>query len=76
VLLLLGAPAGEELSDCLLYLTRLADVCGVDLGAAVAAKLQVVVLPTIVINCRAGSSGALLHACFDVLLVCEPHLLL
>eukprot|EP00891_Asterochloris_glomerata_P001728 jgi/Astpho2/1728/Aster-04151 len=27
--------AGEEMSDVLLYLTRLADVCGIDLGAAV-----------------------------------------
>ena len=31
---------GEELSDCLLYLIRLADVCGVDLGAAATSKIQ------------------------------------
>jgi hypothetical protein len=30
---------GEELSDVLLYLLRLADACGVDLGAAAQAKL-------------------------------------
>ncbi len=32
---------GQELSDCLLYLVRLADVCHVDLGAACLAKIQV-----------------------------------
>eukprot|EP00899_Mesostigma_viride_P001860 jgi/Mesvir1/11675/Mv00069-RA.1 len=31
---------GEELSDVLLYLVRLADVCGVDLDTAVMRKLQ------------------------------------
>ncbi|GFY81495.1 hypothetical protein Acr_01g0013040 [Actinidia rufa] len=31
---------GEELSDVLLYLIRLADVCGVDLGKAALAKLE------------------------------------
>lgn len=31
---------GEELSDVLLYLIRLSDVCGVDLGEAVMAKIQ------------------------------------
>jgi dCTP diphosphatase len=30
---------GEELSDVLLYLVRLADICDVDLGAAVMAKM-------------------------------------
>jgi len=30
---------GQELSDVLLYLVRLADVCGVDLGAAVQQKM-------------------------------------
>lgn len=30
----------EELSDVLLYLVRLADICGIDLGAAVLEKLQ------------------------------------
>ena len=33
------AHVGEELSDCLLYLVRLADRCGVDLAAAVQAKI-------------------------------------
>lgn len=31
---------GEELSDVLLYLVRLATVCGVDLPAAAASKLE------------------------------------
>lgn len=31
---------GDELADVLLYLVRLADVAGVDLGAAAAAKLD------------------------------------
>lgn len=31
---------GEEMSDVLLYLVRLADRCGVDLGAAVADKMD------------------------------------
>ena len=30
---------GEELSDVLLYLVRLADICGIDLGDAVAKKI-------------------------------------
>lgn len=30
---------GEELSDCLLYLVRLSDKCGIDLPAAASAKL-------------------------------------
>ena len=33
------AHVGQELSDVLLYLLRLADVCGVDLGRAALAKL-------------------------------------
>ncbi len=31
---------GEEMSDVLLYLVRLADRCGVDLAAAVTAKMD------------------------------------
>jgi hypothetical protein len=34
------AHVGQELSDVLLYLIRLADVAGVDLGAAVRDKLE------------------------------------
>lgn len=30
---------GEELSDVLLYLIRLADICGIDLGDAAAKKI-------------------------------------
>jgi len=36
---LLNARLGEELSDVLIYLVRLADVCGVDLPSAVVAKM-------------------------------------
>ncbi|CAA3017511.1 dCTP pyrophosphatase 1-like [Olea europaea subsp. europaea] len=35
---------GEELSDVLLYLIRLSDMCGVDLGQAALRKLQLNVL--------------------------------
>jgi len=35
-----AAAAGEEMSDVLLYLVRLADRCGVDLGAAVLRKVR------------------------------------
>ncbi|XP_052187035.1 uncharacterized protein LOC127797887 [Diospyros lotus] len=31
---------GEELSDVLLYLVRLADICGIDLGAAALRKVE------------------------------------
>ncbi|CAI0559739.1 unnamed protein product, partial [Linum tenue] len=31
---------GEELSDVLLYLVRLSDICGIDLGKAALRKLQ------------------------------------
>ena len=31
---------GEELSDVLLYLVRLADICGVDLGEAALRKMK------------------------------------
>ena len=31
---------GEEMADVLLYLVRMADRCGVDLGAAAEAKLE------------------------------------
>lgn len=36
----LNARLGEELSDVLIYLVRLADVCGVDLPEAVARKIE------------------------------------
>ncbi len=36
----LNGRLGEELSDVLIYLVRLADVCGVDLPAAVDAKMD------------------------------------
>lgn len=32
---------GEELSDVLLYLVRLSDICGVDLGRAALRKLEI-----------------------------------
>ena len=36
----LNSRLGEEISDVLIYLVRLADVCGVDLPAAVDAKMD------------------------------------
>lgn len=36
----LNARLGEEISDVLIYLVRLADVCGVDLPTAVDAKMN------------------------------------
>ena len=36
----LNARLGEEVSDVLIYLVRLADVCGVDLPEAVARKME------------------------------------
>jgi dCTP diphosphatase len=36
----LNARLGEEISDVLLYLVRLADVCGVDLPSAVGSKMR------------------------------------
>ena len=36
----LNARLGEEISDVLIYLVRLADVCGVDLPEAVEAKMN------------------------------------
>lgn len=36
----LNARLGEEISDVVIYLVRLADVCGVDLPAAVDAKIS------------------------------------
>jgi len=35
----LNSRLGEEISDVLIYLVRLADVCGVDLPTAIEAKL-------------------------------------
>ena len=36
----LNARLGEEISDVLIYLVRLADVCGVDLPTAIARKME------------------------------------
>ncbi|KAL3506550.1 hypothetical protein ACH5RR_031932 [Cinchona calisaya] len=51
---------GEELSDVLLYLIRLSDVCGIDLGKAVLRKLELNALKYPVNLCR-GSSKKLKH---------------
>ncbi|KAG6785283.1 hypothetical protein POTOM_011013 [Populus tomentosa] len=47
---------GEELSDVLLYLVRLSDVCGVDLGKAAMRKLEINAIKYPVKLCK-GSSG-------------------
>ena len=36
----LKSRVGEELADILIYLVRIADVCGIDLGPAAREKLQ------------------------------------
>ncbi|XP_021745857.1 dCTP pyrophosphatase 1-like [Chenopodium quinoa] len=49
---------GEELSDVLLYLVRLSDICGVDLGKAALRKLELNALKY-PINLSKGSSKKL-----------------
>ncbi|XP_061992233.1 uncharacterized protein LOC133710233 [Rosa rugosa] len=46
---------GEELSDVLLYLVRLSDVCGIDLGKAALAKLEMNDLKYQVKLCKGSS---------------------
>ncbi|KAJ8479198.1 hypothetical protein OPV22_022925 [Ensete ventricosum] len=52
---------GEELSDVLLYLVRLSDMCGVDLGKAALRKLELNALKYPVQPCKGSSSGKLKH---------------
>ncbi|XP_074306871.1 uncharacterized protein LOC141642086 isoform X1 [Silene latifolia] len=54
---------GEELSDVLLYLVRLSDICGVDLGQAALRKLELNALKYPV-NLVKGSSSWLLMILF------------
>ncbi|KAL3531052.1 hypothetical protein ACH5RR_010374 [Cinchona calisaya] len=51
---------GEELSDVLLYLVRLSDICGVDLGKAALRKVQLNALkyPVNVQNNSNGDGGS------------------
>ncbi|XP_002973230.2 dCTP pyrophosphatase 1 [Selaginella moellendorffii] len=49
---------GEELSDVLLYLVRLADVCGVDLGQAALSKLKKNAVKYPVEKCKSQSTNA------------------
>lgn len=46
---------GEELSDVLLYLVRLSDICGIDLGKAVLRKLELNALKYPVNLCKGSS---------------------
>ncbi|EHA8587631.1 dCTP pyrophosphatase 1 [Cocos nucifera] len=46
---------GEELSDVLLYLVRLADICGVDLGKAALRKVELNALKYPVHQCKGSS---------------------
>jgi len=55
---------GEELSDVLLYLVRLSDICGVDLGKAALRKLEINALKYPVNLCK-GSSNKRSHNQFD-----------
>ncbi|CAL9118918.1 unnamed protein product [Musa textilis] len=52
---------GEELSDVLLYLVRLSDICGVDLGKAALRKLELNALKYPVQLCK-GSSRKHTHS--------------
>ncbi|XP_010241760.1 PREDICTED: dCTP pyrophosphatase 1-like [Nelumbo nucifera] len=46
---------GEELSDVLLYLVRLSDICGVDLGKAALRKVEINALKYPVKLCKGSS---------------------
>ncbi|KAF5831521.1 hypothetical protein DUNSADRAFT_12994 [Dunaliella salina] len=52
----------EELSDVLLYLCRLADTCGIDLGAAALSKIQKNALKYPAEKCRGSSAKACTYA--------------
>ena len=47
---------GEELSDVLLYLVRLSDICGVDLGKAALRKVELNAIKYPAKVCQEGSS--------------------
>ncbi|KAL1806273.1 hypothetical protein ACET3Z_029341 [Daucus carota] len=47
---------GEELSDVLLYLVRLSDICGVDLGKAALRKLELNAKKYPVMLCKGSST--------------------
>jgi dCTP diphosphatase len=47
---------GEELSDVLLYLVRLADICGVDLGRAALRKVELNAVKYPVNQCKCSSA--------------------
>jgi dCTP diphosphatase len=47
---------GEELSDVLLYLVQLSDICGIDLGKAVLRKVQLNAIKYPVSNERSQAS--------------------
>ncbi|GMI64375.1 hypothetical protein like AT3G25400 [Hibiscus trionum] len=53
---------GEELSDVLLYLVRLSDICGVDLGKAALRKLELNAIKYPVKLCKGSSKK---HTQFD-----------
>ncbi|KAJ8899305.1 hypothetical protein K2173_018279 [Erythroxylum novogranatense] len=46
---------GEELSDVLLYLVRLSDICGIDLGKAALRKVELNALKYPVAMCKGSS---------------------
>lgn len=46
---------GEELSDVLLYLVRLSDICGVDLGKAALRKVELNAIKYPVKQCKGSS---------------------
>uniref|UniRef100_A0A7N0V0G1 Uncharacterized protein n=1 Tax=Kalanchoe fedtschenkoi TaxID=63787 RepID=A0A7N0V0G1_KALFE len=53
---------GEELSDVLLYLVRLSDICGIDLGEAALRKMEINALKYPVNICRGSSKKHTQHS--------------
>lgn len=53
---------GEELADVLLYLVRLSDMCGVDLGKAALRKMEINARKYPVEQCRGSSKK---HTCYS-----------
>lgn len=56
---------GEELSDVLLYLVRLADICGIDLGKAALRKLELNAKKYPVKLCKGSSRKHAQFSCFQ-----------
>ncbi|KAM1036813.1 hypothetical protein ACFX1X_032054 [Malus domestica] len=65
---------GEELSDVLLYLVRLSDVCGIDLGKAALRKLELNAIKYQAELCKGSSKKyTQLNAEDNAILCCSDH---